>query len=124
MKILHGYLFVTACGGLPGGYAEKTLHALAAEAADHKVNHVVVEANFGDGMFTELLKPVLAKIHPCQVEEVKHSRQKEARIIDGLASQKWRGIFTGGGSRSKRPSSKRDCEDNEQAERNDLAFRQ
>lgn len=37
-----------------------------------------------DGMYTELIKPVLASIHPCIVEEVKHSVQKERRIIDTL----------------------------------------
>ena len=35
-------------------------------------------------MYTALLKPVLARIHPCEVEEVKHHRQKELRIIDTL----------------------------------------
>jgi len=45
---------------------------------------VLVEENFGGGMFTSLMKPVFAKIHPCQIEEVRHSKQKEARIIDVL----------------------------------------
>jgi hypothetical protein len=35
-------------------------------------------------MFTQLIKPVLNKVHRCAVEEVKHSRQKELRIIDTL----------------------------------------
>jgi hypothetical protein len=35
-------------------------------------------------MFTQLIKPVLGRIYPCTVEEVKHSTQKEARIIDTL----------------------------------------
>jgi hypothetical protein len=43
-----------------------------------------IEANFGDGMFTQLLKPVLKKIYPCSIEEVKHTTQKEKRIIDTL----------------------------------------
>ena len=36
------------------------------------------------GMFKKLLQPVMAKIHPCKIEEVKHSKQKELRIIDTL----------------------------------------
>jgi hypothetical protein len=60
------------------------LGLLAEIAKRQKVNHIIVEANFGDGMFTELLKPVLAKVHPCMIEEVKHSIQKERRIIDTL----------------------------------------
>lgn len=35
-------------------------------------------------MFTALLSPWLRKIYPCAVEEVKHSIQKERRIIDTL----------------------------------------
>jgi hypothetical protein len=35
-------------------------------------------------MFTALLKPILQDIYPCTVEEVKHSKQKELRIIDTL----------------------------------------
>jgi hypothetical protein len=35
-------------------------------------------------MYTEIFKPVLFNYHRCNVEEVKHSIQKEARIIDSL----------------------------------------
>ena len=35
-------------------------------------------------MFTELLKPVLYKIYNVSIEEVRHSKQKELRIIDTL----------------------------------------
>jgi hypothetical protein len=45
---------------------------------------ILVEENFGQGMFAELLKPVLAKEHPCMVELTRHSIQKEKRIIDTL----------------------------------------
>ena len=84
VKMLNGQLFVVACGGLQGGYVESNLILLAQMAAKHQVNHIVVEENFGDGMFSALFKPVLAKHHPCFVEEVKHSKQKELRIIDTL----------------------------------------
>lgn len=84
VKELHGNLYVMDCGGFKGGYEGKTLAALANKAKQHGVNHVIVEANFGDGMFTKLLEPVMAKIHPCRIEEVKHSKQKELRIIDTL----------------------------------------
>lgn len=84
IKMLNGYLFVTACGGLQGGYDDTTLNEIAAVAKRHKVNHVIVESNFGDGMFTKLLTPVLTKVYPVMVEEVRHSKQKERRIIDTL----------------------------------------
>jgi len=48
------------------------------------VNQVLIESNFGDGMFMELLKPTLTKIYPCTIEEVRHNIQKEKRIIDTL----------------------------------------
>jgi hypothetical protein len=85
MKQLNGNLYVTALGGLMGGYNEANLKTLAKLAKDQKVNHVVIESNFGDGMFTALFKPVLQKEnYPVGVEEVRHSKQKELRIIDTL----------------------------------------
>jgi hypothetical protein len=82
--MLNGYVFVPECRGLSDGYSDKTLRHLANVAKAHKVNEVIVEANFGDGMFTQLLKPWLTRIYPVNVTEIKHSQQKEARIIDTL----------------------------------------
>ena len=84
VKMLNGYLYVAACGGIKGGYSEQTLTKLAHLAKDHKVNMLLIESNFGDGMFTELIKPILKKIYPVTTEEVRHSKQKELRIIDTL----------------------------------------
>lgn len=84
VKMLNGFLYVPACGGISGGYEESALTKLANIAKDHKVNYVLVESNFGDGMFSELLKPYLRRIYPVSLEEVRHSQQKEVRIIDTL----------------------------------------
>ncbi len=84
VKMLNGYLYVVDAGGVAGGYSESTLQHLTDLAKLNKVNMVLVESNFGDGMFTELLKPYLLKTHPCTLEEVRHSKQKESRIIDTL----------------------------------------
>lgn len=84
VKILNGMLFLPAAGGFPGGYDEKTLTDLVSIAKYQEVNLIKVESNFGDGMFSQLLKPVLGKIHPCPLEEVRSSVQKEKRIIDTL----------------------------------------
>lgn len=84
VKMLYGTLYLVAVGGLKGGYENETLKALAGYAKQHLVNKVVVESNFGDGMYTKLLSPIFAKIHPCAIEEVHHSVQKERRIIDTL----------------------------------------
>jgi hypothetical protein len=84
VKMLNGFLFVTRAGGLPGGYDNATLNKLANIAKEEGVNQIIIEANFGDGMYQALFEPVVSRIHPCAIEEVKHSVQKERRIIDTL----------------------------------------
>ena len=84
IKMLHGVLYLTAVGALEGGYSDETLEQLSRIAKKQDVNYVVIESNFGDGMATQLLKPVMSRIHPCEIEEVRHSIQKEKRIIDTL----------------------------------------
>lgn len=84
VKYLNGYLFVLEVGGTREGYSDSTLRQLANKAKIYGVNEIVVEGNFGDGMFSQLFKPVLNDIHPCSVTEVKNYAQKEARIIDTI----------------------------------------
>lgn len=86
VKTLNGQLFLTDSGGFLGGYTPEVLKELGNIAKKNKVNEIIIESNFGDGMFSQLLKPVLAEeVHyPCTIEEVKHSIQKERRIIDTL----------------------------------------
>tara|TARA_R110000850_G_scaffold55182_3_gene130784 strand:+ start:1013 stop:2653 length:1641 start_codon:yes stop_codon:yes gene_type:complete len=84
LKMLHGVLYLTAVGSLDGGYSDDTMGRLAQIAKQQNVNYVVIESNFGDGMATQLLKPIMASVHPCEIEEVRHNIQKEKRIIDTL----------------------------------------
>lgn len=84
IKFLNGYLFIVDIGGYHEGYSEGTLMTLANKAKFYGVNEVVIESNFGDGMFSQLLKPVLNRIHPCAVQEINNRQQKEKRIIDTL----------------------------------------
>lgn len=84
LKELNGYLHLLECGGFKDGYSDGTLIKLCNIAKAYQVNEVVIEANYGDGMFTQLLRPHLKKIHPCSIEEVKNHTNKEARIIDTL----------------------------------------
>ena len=81
---LNGNLFLLASGGLRGGYSETNLKKLAVIAKEFKVKQILVESNLGLGMFSELLKRYLGTIYPCSVEEVRHTKQKEVRIIDTL----------------------------------------
>ena len=84
VKMLNGYLYVRRCGGIAGGYSEEALKKLAVIAKEEQVNEIIVESNFGDGMFNQLFMPVLNKVHPVTTSEVRHNKQKERRIIDVL----------------------------------------
>lgn len=84
IKCLNGYLFLMDVGGFEEGYSDLTLTKMAQIAKFWNVNEVVVEANFGDGMFTKVMTPIFNKIHPVAIQEVKNTKQKELRIIDTL----------------------------------------
>jgi len=84
IKQLHGKIYVAEVGGIHGGYTPENLMRLAQVGKKHKVNALVIESNFGDGMFSELLKPILRSVHPVTIEEVRNHKQKEMRILDVL----------------------------------------
>lgn len=84
VKMLNGFLYVAECGGLRGGYKDTNLRSLSVIAKRNNVNLILIESNFGDGMFMELLKPVLRKIHNVTIEEIRSNVQKEKRIVDTL----------------------------------------
>lgn len=84
IKYLNGYLFLMEVGGYQDGYSDATLTKLANKAKLYDVNQLVIEGNYGDGMFTKLLTPVFNRIHPVAIEETKNYSQKEARMIDTL----------------------------------------
>jgi hypothetical protein len=70
--LLHSRVYIPrgGWGGLKGGYGEENLERLAKIAKQHKVKFIIVESNFGDGMFTTLLRAALVKYgYPCTVEE-------------------------------------------------------
>lgn len=85
VKILHGWLYLVRVGGSLKGYDPETLQAIAADCKKWKVNHVICEPNFGDGMFTKMLQPVLRETYPVTCEDAERAAgQKEKRIIDTL----------------------------------------
>lgn len=81
-KMLRGMVYLRRAGGLTGGYETDVLETIAHIARAEKVKLILIESNFGDGMFTKLLSPVLQRIYPCAIQEIRHSGQKERRIID------------------------------------------
>lgn len=86
VKILHGNLYLVDAGGFRDGYSEATLKSLAMKAREHQVNTILPEPDYGGGMFTQLLRPVVTKIWPCEIpEDIKRqTTQKELRIADTL----------------------------------------
>jgi hypothetical protein len=84
LQLLNGNIFCPKFGGMNGGYTDETLGGLANIAKSYKVNKIVVESNFGDGMFKQLLLPHVSKVYPVEIEEVRVTAQKELRIIDAL----------------------------------------
>lgn len=84
VAMLNGFLYVLDAGGIKGGYEDETLQKLADTAKKYKAKQVIIESNFGDGMFTKLFTPFLTRTYPCTTEEVRSSTQKERRIIDTL----------------------------------------
>ena len=84
VKMLNGNLYLTEAGGLIGGYTDKTLQGLADIAKKEQVNLILVEENYGGGMFTKLLLPFITRTYPVSIEEIRHTTAKEKRIIDTL----------------------------------------
>jgi len=83
-KFLNGFVFVRRWGGFRDGYGEETLRSLAEIAGAEKVNRILCEDTFGDGMFRQLLEPYVRRRHPCEIEGYKRFSQKEVRILDVL----------------------------------------
>lgn len=88
-KCLVGNIYVPDIGGVPGGYTDTALNALADVAVRNKVTVVKIEENFGKGAFAKIFTPILqTKMKEagliCGIEEVWESGQKELRIIDTL----------------------------------------
>ena len=79
-----GYICVHEMLGLEGGYSEEALHKIAKLADQYNVKLIRVEANFGDGMFTSLMTPVIKRVcsDHCGIEEFKVTGMKEQRMLD------------------------------------------
>lgn len=82
IKLLGAYVYITAVGGVTGGYEEEKLLELVNVAKEHDCKTVLIERNFGAGAHCSMLKPLFSKHFPVEIEEVWESGQKELRIID------------------------------------------
>jgi len=85
VNMLYGHLFLLQSKGYMGGYDEDTLGDIAKQAVQYGVNTIVIEDNFGGGMFAQLLRPILIEEGwGGSIEEINHQAQKEKRIIDTI----------------------------------------
>ena len=83
-KFLNGNIFILEAGGFSAGYTEHVLNKLAQIAKKNKVNKILIEENFGQGMFEALLMPYLKKDYRCTTELVRQTTNKHRRILDTL----------------------------------------
>jgi hypothetical protein len=102
---LHGRLFLLYCNGWRDGYGPDTLKGIANTLVQLRVGKVLIEDNFGDGMFLALITPHIIKAwkdaettakrtgqpwkdddpHGTTIEGIRSPRvQKELRILSVL----------------------------------------
>ena len=83
-KFLNGNIYLVDVGGFNSGYSEHALSRLVKIAKRNKVKKLLIEENFGQGMFNELLKPYLIKEYPCTIEPIRQQSNKHRRILDTI----------------------------------------
>ena len=83
-KFLNGNIFILDAGGFSAGYTEHVLNKLTQIAKKNKVNKILIEENFGQGMFEALLQPYLNKEYKCTTELIRQTTNKHRRILDTL----------------------------------------
>jgi hypothetical protein len=86
MSFVNGYLVCKALTGFEGGYDQATLAKICKLADLHGARRIMVESNYGDGMFGSLLRPVSLTVckGKTSIEEFRVSGSKERRILDVL----------------------------------------
>jgi len=83
-KFLNGNIFILDAGGFSAGYTEHVLNKLTQIAKKNKVHKILIEENFGQGMFEALLQPYLNKEYKCTTELIRQTTNKHRRILDTL----------------------------------------
>lgn len=96
---LNGNLFLLSAGGIPGGYEEDKLVALARALCRFKLDGITIEKNMGYGAFRQIFTPILRRVQKemnqtqCQIEDDLVTGMKEARIINTLSPMFGRGAI-------------------------------
>ena len=83
--VCNGKFYILDCNGFRGGSSPDVLTKLAKVAKHWEIKQVVIESNFGDGLFTRILHPYMMEINgSTELKEVRVQGQKEARIIETI----------------------------------------
>jgi len=81
----NGYVFLREVRAYRQGYSDQTLLDIIRFSKRYNATKLVIETNFGDGMFSELLKRhAIDENLNADLEEVRATTRKEERIIDTL----------------------------------------
>jgi hypothetical protein len=83
-KFLNGNIFLLDAGGFNAGYSDHVLSKLVSIAKKYKIQKILIEDNFGMGMFEKLLLPYLNKEYRCTTELLRQTTNKHRRILDSL----------------------------------------
>jgi len=78
-------IYIHELTGWDGGYNDAVLEKIAKMCLEYNVGLVRIESNFGDGLFSKVITPVL--LENCGrigIEEFKVTGRKEARMLDVL----------------------------------------
>lgn len=84
IKLIGAYVYISAIGGVAGGFEEDKLIQLVEIAKMHKAKTVAIEKNFGNGAHANMIKPLFQRADwPVILDaDVWATGQKELRIID------------------------------------------
>ncbi len=80
-----GMIYIHELTGWDGGYSDVTLNKIAKMCVEYNINLVRIESNFGDGLFSKVITPVL--LETCGrvgIEEFRVSGRKETRMLSTL----------------------------------------
>lgn len=78
----NGYVVVHELYGLQGGYDSVTLEKISKMVLQYGIKKINYESNYGDGMFGQILRPIIAsQCGQVAIEEFKVTGAKESRLL-------------------------------------------
>jgi hypothetical protein len=94
VRHLNGMLTLRESGGFLDGFGQATLETLAERAILLEVNDIVVEENFGGGMYGQLLKAALQKVYDRMLARAKEGKGPTPKHLPRIDDE-WNGWSQG-----------------------------